>query len=134
MVDWSIGPARGKAFDSLLPLRAKTQNWKAKSGLWEEKVSNFSNQKHEFEKFANFLNFFLANRTNLELKFIEYFDFFAFSNQSNRKFSNRIERISNEFQFDSTPIVVPNQKNSPELFDRFSISVIRSVAVLYGHQ
>ena len=29
--------------------------------------------------------------------------FFALSNQSNRKFSNRIERISNEFQFDSTP-------------------------------
>ena len=28
--------------------------------------------------------------------------FFALSNQSNRKFSNRIEQISNEFQFDST--------------------------------
>ena len=29
--------------------------------------------------------------------------FFAFSNQSNRKFSNRIDRISTEFQFDSAP-------------------------------
>ena len=28
--------------------------------------------------------------------------FFALSNQSNPKFSNRIERISNKFQFDST--------------------------------
>ena len=28
---------------------------------------------------------------------------FAISDQSNRKFSNQIERISNEFQFDSTP-------------------------------
>ena len=30
-------------------------------------------------------------------------NFFAFSNQSNSKFSYRIERISNESQFDSTP-------------------------------
>ena len=29
--------------------------------------------------------------------------FFALLNQSNHKFSNPIERISNEFQFDSTP-------------------------------
>ena len=29
--------------------------------------------------------------------------FFAFSNQSNHQFLNRIERISNYFQFDSTP-------------------------------
>ena len=28
---------------------------------------------------------------------------FALLNQSNRKFSNRIEQISNDFQFDSTP-------------------------------
>ena len=31
--------------------------------------------------------------------------FFALSNQSNRKFSNRTERILNKFQFDSTPNV-----------------------------
>ena len=29
--------------------------------------------------------------------------FFDLLNQSNRNFSNQIERISNEFQFDSTP-------------------------------
>ena len=29
--------------------------------------------------------------------------FFALSNQSNRTFSNRIDQISNKFQFDSTP-------------------------------
>ena len=96
-------------------------------------MSNFSNQETEFEKFANFSNYFLSNRTNFELKIIEFFElflpfrinrivnfriesnefrinfhrisriFFALSNQSNRKFSNRIEQISNEFQFDSTP-------------------------------
>ena len=47
-----------------------------------------------------------SNRTNFELIFIEFFVYFLpFSNQSNRKFSNRIERISKEFQFDSTPTV-----------------------------
>ena len=39
-------------------------------------ISNFSNQKTEFEKFANFSNFFLSNRTNFELKFIEFFELF----------------------------------------------------------
>ena len=43
--------------------------------LFEMKgISNFSNQKTEFEKFANFSNFFLSNRTNFKLKFIEFFE------------------------------------------------------------
>ena len=38
-----------------------------------------------------------SNRTNLELIFIEFFrNIFHLSNQSNHKFSNRIERISNK--------------------------------------
>ena len=62
-----------------------------------------------------------SNRTErFKLTFLEFFElkmyfqinrienyrifrtFFAFSNQSNRKFSNRIQRILLEFQFDST--------------------------------
>ena len=43
------------------PKRAKTQNWKAKNGIWEEQISNFWNHKTEFEKFANFSNYFLSN-------------------------------------------------------------------------
>ena len=36
----------------------------------------------------------------------------VFSNQLNRKFSNRIERISNKFQFDFTPNSNPIPKIS----------------------
>ena len=40
-------------------------------------MSNFSNQKTEFEKFANFSNYFRSNWTNFELKIIEFFEFFC---------------------------------------------------------
>ena len=58
-------------------------------------MSNFSNQKTEFEKFANFSNYFLSNRTNFELKIIEFFELFL-PFRINRIVNFRIE--SNEFR------------------------------------
>ena len=65
---------------------------------WEKVLSNFSNQKTEFEKFANFSNYFLSNRTNFELKFIEFFELFL-PFRINRIVNFRIE--SNEFRTNS---------------------------------
>ena len=85
---------------------------------------NFLNYFSPFESIQSWI--FESNRTNFEpiqhlknltppynwsrIKSIEFLInfhrifhiLFALSNQSDRKFSNRIERISNEFQFDST--------------------------------
>ena len=64
----------------------------------EKVLSNFSNQKTEFEKFANFSNYFLSNRTNFELKIIEFFELFL-PFRINRIVNFRIE--SNEFRTNS---------------------------------
>ena len=80
-------------------------------------IFHLSNQSNH--KFSNRMNFeqiqHLKNLTpsyswsriesnEFRINFHQLFRiFFALSNQPIRKFSNRIERISNEFQFDSTP-------------------------------
>ena len=42
--------------------------------------------------------------------------FFSLSNQPNRKFSNPLERTSNEFQFDSTPTLEVKLEFEDEFF------------------
>ena len=60
--------------------------------------------------------------------------FFALSNQSNRKFSNRIERISNEFQFDSTPIHnIKWPKNKCILIYELCTTIINKIRAIENH-
>ena len=44
-----------------------------------------------------------SNLTNFKLIFIKFFEYFLPFHINRCKFSNQIEHISNEFQFDSTP-------------------------------
>ena len=60
-------------FHNIVPLRVKSQNEKAKIGIWEEKISSFLKQKIEFEKFLNISNFFLSNQTNFQIEIYPIF-------------------------------------------------------------
>ena len=81
------------------------QKLKIKKMVFERKEFQiFQIRKLNLKILRIFRFFFLSNQTNFELKFIEFSNFFAFLKPLNRKFSNRIKRILNEFQFDSTPI------------------------------
>ena len=77
------------------------------------RIINFRIESNEFrtnpasEKFDSIYSWSRIESNEFRINFHRIFRiFFALSNQSNRKFSNRIERISNEFQFDSTPTKV----------------------------
>ena len=64
-------------FQKSVPLTPKLKIEQHKMLFERKRISNFSNQKTEFEKFANFSNYFLSNRTNFELRFIEFFELFC---------------------------------------------------------
>ena len=78
-----------------------------------ESIQSFSNRTN-FERIQHQKNLTLPynwsqiKSNEFRINFHRIFRrFFALSNQSNRKFLNQIERILNEFQFDSTPPTLP---------------------------
>ena len=90
--------------NSFLFLKAKTHNWIAQNVIWKEKNFEFFESENWVWKICEFFEFFSFELNEFRIEIYRIFrTFFAFSNQSNRKFSNRIDRISNESQFDSTP-------------------------------
>ena len=89
-------------YQNSVPIKPKPKVEQHKMLFERKRISNFSNQKTEFEKFANFSNYFLSNRTNFELKFIEFFELFL-PFRINRTVNFRIELT----EFRTNPSLTP---------------------------
>ena len=88
----------------------KTLRWSRFERISNQFSSNFSNYFSPFESIEStiwkiwFHPIVGIEKNEFWINFHRIFQiFFALSNQSNRKFSNWIERISNEYQFDFNP-------------------------------
>ena len=90
-------------------LKAKIQNWNAQNAIWKDENFEFIELENWIWKICEFFEFFSFESNEFRIEIYRIFrTFFALSNQSNHKFLNGIERISNEFQQTSKWKGLPN--------------------------